>query len=171
MASSHGLQTRRDDLKAELKSAHHEVEKARLNTKEAWQTALVIDRQITKLKKERDAAQEARDHTVDDREQLEAANQQLLLVAGQDVANAGMVDLKRQLDQAKQELESRKTDSSTEMLVERCAKLKKDLHDKDQQLLQAQAAGCGTDLIPWLRSVTRPRPRPACRNCSRKTGS
>ncbi len=66
LASTHDLQHQKDSLKAELKAASQETEKARHDTKEAWQTALIMDRQIANLKKELEDVEAARDHAIAD---------------------------------------------------------------------------------------------------------
>ncbi len=157
MTTMHDIQHRKDSLrlKAELKSAHQETEKARLDTKEARQMALIMDLQIADLKKELKDAQAARDHAVADREQLEAANQQFLKAAGQDGAVAGIAELQHQLEQAKQELASRETASSTKMLVDHCEALARELQAKDQQLLKAQTAGSDPLLRTQLSNMSQ----------------
>ncbi len=78
---------------------------------------------------------------------------------GQDGAAAGMVELQRQLDQARQELASRDTTSSTNVLVNRCADLERELQNKDQQLLEAQTAGSDTLLWTQLVNIDQERDR------------
>ncbi len=56
-ASTHDLQHRKDSLKAELKSAHQETEKAHLDTKEARRMAQILDRRIVDLQEELKVAQ------------------------------------------------------------------------------------------------------------------
>ncbi len=59
---------------------------------------------------------------------------------GQEAANAGMVELQRQFEQARRELAGRETTSSTKVLVDHCAALEKELQVKDRQLQEACAA-------------------------------
>ncbi len=71
----------------------------------------------------------------------------------------GMSELQRQLKQAKQELASRETASSTKALVDSSADLKRELQDKDQQLLEAPATGSNPLLWIQLTNLGQGRDR------------
>ncbi len=60
-----------------------------------------------------------------------------------------MADLRCQLEQAKQELDSRETANSTKGLVDCCAALERKLYDKDRQLPEAQTTD--SDPLLWTR--------------------
>ncbi len=76
---------------------------------------------------------------------------------GQEAANAGMIELQRQFEQAQQRLASQESASSTRAVVERSEALEEELQLKDKQLQEACAAGSNSALQAQLASVTRER--------------
>ncbi len=128
-------------MTADLKLACKDLERARQKHRDALKTNTIQDQCIVSLTAELEEAKAARDCAQAEIEQLRVSNQQLLSATGQDAANAGMVELKRQLDQANQQLASQGNASSTHALVERCKEFEEKLQLSDQQLRETCDAG------------------------------
>ena len=128
-------------MTADLKLACKDLERARQKHRDALKTNTIQDQCIVSLTAELEEAKAARDCAQAEIEQLRVSNQQLLSATGQDAANAGMVELKRQLDQANQQLASQGNASSTHALVERCKEFEEKLQLSDQELRETCDAG------------------------------
>ncbi len=136
LASSYKLQRHKDHMKADLK----QPVKACLKNKDMLKTTEIQDKRIASLTLELQEANAARDRVQAKVEQLKASNQQLLNATDQEAANAGMVELQRQLDQANQQLTSQGNASSTNALVERCKELEEKLQLSNQRLYCRRSA-------------------------------
>ena len=141
LALHHKLQRRKDALKADLKSACRDFETACQSTRDMLKTTAIQDKRTADLTAEVEEAKTARDRAQAEVEQLKASNKQLLDATGQDAANAGMAELRRQLDQANQLLASQGNASSTDVLVERCKELDEKLQLSNQWLQETCNAG------------------------------
>ncbi len=142
LASHHELQRRNITMKADLKAACKNLETARQNTQDTLKTNAIQDKRVADLIAELEEAKTAPDHAQAEVEQLKAYNKQLLSATGQEAANAGMVELQRQLDHANQQLASQGSATSTRALAERCKELEEKLDimagKRDTALKRAQ---------------------------------
>ncbi len=146
MASHFEAQRRNVALTADLKAARKSLNDARQNAKDVQKANDIQDKQLASLKSELEAAVAARDEAQAEIEQLKASNRQLLTTSGQGAAEAAMVELKRQLDLANQQLAERGSAESVRALTERCKELETSLQLSDQRLRETRDAG-GLTLI------------------------
>ena len=91
---------------------------ARQNTKDALKTTEIQDKHIAALTSDLVAAVDERDKALAEVKQLKAANEQLLNTTGQEAAEAGMAELRRQLEHANQQLASQGSVGSLRALTE-----------------------------------------------------
>ncbi len=153
LGSHHELQRCKDNLKADLKAAHKELETEHQNNRDTLKTSVIQDQRIVSLTAEVQEANAARDRVQAEVEQLKASNRQLLSTTDQDAANAGMVELKRQLDHANQQLARQGNTSSTNALVERCKELEEKLQLGNQRLQETCDAGGLTQMQARVTSM------------------
>ncbi len=159
MATHHELQRCNTALKADLKVARRSVETARQNTKDALKTTEIQDKRVTALTSDLAAAVDARDKALAEIEQLKAAHQQLLNSTGQEAAEAGMAELKRQLDQANQQLANQGSVGSVHALTERCKELEDKLQLSNERLRETMEASGLSQLQTRLETIAGERDR------------
>ncbi len=142
-----------------MRSAFRPAEAARQNTKDALKTTRIQDEHITRLTSELKAATSARDKALAEVEELKAAHQQLLNSTGQEAAAAGMAELQRQLDQAKQQLADNGSVDSVRALTERCKELEENLRLSNNRLQQTMDSSGVSQMQTRLENMAEERER------------
>ena len=125
---------RNEEMKADLKAARKDLDKARQKTRDALKANDIQDKLVLDLKSQLKEAEAARDEARAEVEQQKVSYQQLLNSSGQGAAEAAMVELNRQLASAKQQLAKLGSAESVCTLTERCTELENSLQLSNQRL-------------------------------------
>ena len=160
MASHAEAQRRNAVMKADLmRAARKDLETACQKARDTLKANEIQDKLVVDLNSQLKEAEAARDEARAEIEQLKASNQPLLHASGQDVAEAAMVELNRQLALAKQQLAERGSAESVRTLTEWCAELENSLQLSNQRLQETSDAGSLTLLQNRLDTAVKERDR------------
>ncbi len=134
MASHVEAQRRNEELKADLKSARRDLDRARQKTRDTLRANDIQDKLVMDLKSQLKESEAARDEARAEIEQRKESYQQLLHSSGQGAAESAMIELNRQLTMAKQQLAKLGSAKSVHSLTERCTELENSLQLSNERL-------------------------------------
>ncbi len=144
------IQRRNEEMKADLRTARRDLDKACQKTRDALKANDIQDKLVLDLKSQLKEAEAARDEARAEVEQQKDSYQQLLNSSGQGAAEAAMVELNHQLTVAKQQLAKLGSAESVRSLTERCTELENSLQLSNEWLRETRDASGLTQLQEQL---------------------